>query len=197
MAVQSKQTGDMTEKVLHEKTVFDGFFKITEGRIRRENYGGGTEEITRLSFDRGDSAAVLIYETDTDKLIFTEQYRYPSGKKDCARPLEIPAGAVDPGEDPCAAALREAEEETGYRPASAKAVAEFFPSPGGSSERVFVYYAPCTSADRSGKGGGSKAESEDIRTVKYSAAEVREMYASGSFRDAKTLIAVQWFLMGN
>ncbi len=185
----------MKDKIKEEKTLFDGFFKITEGRIDRENYGGGAEEITRLSFDRGDSAAVLIRETDTDRLIFTEQYRYPSGKKDCARPLEIPAGAVNPGEDPRAAALREAEEETGYRPASVRAVADIFPSPGGSSERIFIYFATCTSADRSGEGGGAKAESEDIRTVKYTTAKVREMYRSGNFRDAKTLIAVQWFLM--
>lgn len=185
----------MTDEIRNEKTVFDGFFKITEGRIRRENYGGGHKDIKRLCFERGDSAAVLIHETDTDSLIFTEQYRYPSAKKANPRPLEIPAGAVNPGEDAEVAALREAEEETGYKAESAEQIAEILPSPGGSSERIYVFFAACTSSKRPGKGGGSKREKEDIRTLKYPVNEVREMYARGDLHDAKTLIAVQWFLM--
>ncbi len=71
----------MKYKVIKEEIVFDDFFKIKKATIEHELFDSGTIEVDRLCFDRGDSVAVLLYEKDTDSLLFTNQFRYPTAQK--------------------------------------------------------------------------------------------------------------------
>jgi ADP-ribose pyrophosphatase len=92
---------------------------------------------------------------------------------------------------PPAALRRELVEELGYALRGIRRIATFFVSPGGSSERIFLYYAAVRA--RVAAGGGRAAEHEDIRRVALTRAQARAMLARGAFLDAKTIVALQWF----
>jgi len=67
-------------------------------------------------------------------------------------------------------------------------------SPGGSSERIWLYGADVTEQARVGAGGGLASEHEDIRRVTWSLAQARTAVARGKVVDAKTLVGLQWLL---
>ena len=182
-------------EVCSEKRLLDDFFRVDEATLSFERFDGSmSPRVRRLVFERGDSAAALVFDRDTNVLLFTEQFRFPAYRKGEGWPLELMAGMVEEGETPEATVRRELEEELGYRPGDLASVATFFVSPGGSSERIHLFYAEVTAAMRVGKGGGAAAEHEDIRIVRRSVDETRAALAAGQLTDAKTLIGVQWFL---
>ena len=99
--------------------------------------------------------------------------------------LEIPAGTLEPDEPPDTAAVRELEEETGYRAAHWQKVTEFFPSPGVISERTHLYVAKELTP------GSQQLEiDEDLEPVLFPWDDVLQMAFDGTIRDAKTLVAV-------
>jgi ADP-ribose pyrophosphatase len=130
---------------------------------------------------------------DTGRLILVEQVKYPAHAIG-GRIIETLAGMVDGDEAPEDAVRREAMEETGYQLGDLRHLSTFYVSPGGSSERIHLYFAEVDDASRTGPGGGLKGEGEDIVLREYSPAELSAALAAGSFMDAKTLIAVMWFL---
>jgi ADP-ribose pyrophosphatase len=99
---------------------------------------------------------------------------------------------IDAGESPEAALRRELEEELGFVNPRLEPIATFFVSPGGSSERIWLYYAEVSDADRVSDGGGLAQEHEEIRVVHLAEVEVKRRLAAGDFEDAKTIIGLQW-----
>jgi ADP-ribose pyrophosphatase len=85
-------------EILSETSLFQKyFFNVKEAKLKHEQYSGKmSEEITRLNFERGDSVAILMHDPDQDTVVLTEQFRYPSYRKDDANEngwiWEIPAG---------------------------------------------------------------------------------------------------------
>ncbi|MCW8982007.1 MAG: ADP-ribose pyrophosphatase, partial [Altibacter sp.] len=61
-----------------EKRVYNGHFKVREAKLTHDTFHGGELTVTRQCFERGDSVAVLLHETNTDRLLFTMQFRYPT-----------------------------------------------------------------------------------------------------------------------
>jgi len=180
-------------EILTKKRVFDGFFKIDELGLRFEHFNGAmSPRLTRLVFERGDSVAAVILNTDSQRLIFTNQFKAPTYEKGPGWIIEIVAGILDSGETPEQGLLREIEEETGYRAAGARHITTFYVSPGGSSERILLYYVEVKSADRIASGGGLVAEGEDIQLVELTPAEAFARVSSGEIMDAKTIIGLMW-----
>jgi nudix-type nucleoside diphosphatase (YffH/AdpP family) len=180
-------------EILSHRRLFDDIFKIDEASVRFERVDGSiSPPVRRLVFERGDSVAAVVFVRDTQALVLTEQFRFPTHDKGPGWLLEIIAGTVDAGETPEAALRREIEEELGYRVGHVEPIATFYPSPGGSSERIWLYYVETIQADRVSAGGGVAAEHEDIRVLTMSRDEAREALADGRFADAKTLIGLQW-----
>ena len=104
--------------------------------------------------------------------------------------LEIPAGKREAGDDDLEARARaELEEETGYRAGRLVQVADFFVSPGFSTERIVVYLGFELSHV-----GAHPESTEDIALVRLPLDEVRRMLAEGEFRDSKTIIGLQALL---
>ncbi|GEQ86739.1 ADP-ribose pyrophosphatase [Patiriisocius marinistellae] len=184
----------MNYKIIKEETVFDDFFKIKKAKIEHDLFNSNVIEVDRLSFERGDSVAILIYEKDTDSLLFTNQFRYPTIKENNGWIIELTAGTLETDEEPEKRVKKEVEEEIGYQVKELEFINSFFVSPGGSSERIFLYYSEVNAADKVFKGGGMKYEKEDIQLIKIKTKEVIEALNNNLFRDAKTLIGVQWFL---
>ena len=143
--------------------------------------------------NKGDACAALIFERDTRNLLFINQFRLPTAEKDKGWIIELVAGSVEENEDPAHTMLREIEEEIGYRIKSTEPIAMFYVSPGWTSERIFLFYAETESTEKIQPGGGKKEEGEDIQLIKFPADEITKMIPE--IIDAKTLIAVQWFLL--
>lgn len=183
----------MKYKIHEEKTVFDDHYKIIEANITYETFDKKDITAWRLAFERGDSVAILLVDTETQSILLTNQFRYPTCKHDEGWLLEIPAGSLEENEDPVGCIEREVMEELGYKINSPKQLHTFYTSPGASTERMFLFYAEVSKKDKIGKGGGIEEENEDIQTVSIPISEIKKNLAK--ITDAKTLVALQWFLL--
>ncbi|MBC7487062.1 MAG: NUDIX hydrolase [Cytophagaceae bacterium] len=173
--------------ILQEKIVFNNKLVLEEAQIQDDQH----KEYTRLRVKRQDASAVLLFNITTHKIILTKQFRYPVADQIKEDLLEILAGKVDEGENPLDAAVREAEEETGYRikKENIRFLLTCFASPGYSSERFHLYFADVTSTDQKSKGGGLATEHESIELVELELNEFKAMIRDGRIQDAKTILA--------
>ena len=176
-----------------KEVVFDDIFKIQRALLQFEKFDGTlSAEVQRLNFDRGHSAAILLYDPAKNEFVFVEQFRYPAyaNDEDNGWTLEIIAGIVEQGETPLEVVKREAIEETGYEATEVEYLCEFYPSPGGSSECIFVFFGIL--GEKVSAGGGLANEAEDTLLVGIPAKQVYDKLEKGFFKDAKTLIAIQY-----
>jgi ADP-ribose pyrophosphatase len=186
------------KKVLieQEKYLLEDFFKVEEAYLRFEQFNGEmSQKIRRLSMERGDSVAILIYNKTTEKIILIDQFRYPTYRNGHGWILETIAGIVEHGEAPELTAKRETEEEIGLSFDAFEHIATFYPSPGGSSERIFLYYSEVSGEQARYKAtGGLSHEGEDIKVVELSLEEAMAKIQSGEIMDAKTILGIFWLV---
>jgi nudix-type nucleoside diphosphatase (YffH/AdpP family) len=188
-------------EIRRQKRLFDDFFKIDELIVSHQQYDGRMSgEDRRLVFERGDAVAVLLFDGDARSVVLVEQFKAPSligRRRDNPSTTdgwitELVAGIIDAGETTEQAVIREAFEETGYRIGSnPKLIAKFFSSPGGSSERVFIYWARVNDAQREARGGGLDGE-EDIKVFQLEVDKLFDRLARGVIDDPKLAIAAYW-----
>ena len=125
---------------------------------------------------------VCVAAVDDDGTVtIVSQYRYPIGRM----LWELPAGKLEPGEDPAPAAARELEEETGITADRWQSLGSMYTSPGISTETLYIYLA--TGLHR-GEPHPDPGEFLEIRSVPL--AELVTMVENGEIRDAKTVIGV-------
>lgn len=167
-----------------EKTIAPGYLPLVEGTHVDDN----GSEVVRLKVVRPDASAVLLYNTDSQRFILTQQYRYPIGGPS----IEIIAGKVDSGEAPESAAIREVLEETGYQVTEDRLqrVVSISPSPGYAQEVIHIFTASVCDADKVSDGGGLASEHEDIALVNFTALELLNAIERGEIIDAKSIAAI-------
>lgn len=164
-------------QIIERRRVFDGHYKINQLVVQ-----DGEARFKREQFVPGRAVAALLYDTARQVYVLTRQFRI--GPE--ADVLELAAGMIDGDEAPETAVRREIHEELGYEVDALTEIVAMWPSPGTSAEVITVFYAEVSR--KTGDGGGLATENERIETVEMSwAALVAE-----PFRDAKTVIAVQW-----
>ena len=188
------------KKVSIEKKryLLNDFFKVEEAYLSFEQFDGHMSPVVRrLNLERGDSVSVLVFNQTTEKLILVSQFRYATYPKTDGWTIEAIAGMVDAGETPEQAAKREVDEETGLSVDTFEHIATFYPSPGGSSERIFLYYlARCPEIRPIAKEtGGILSKGEDVKAVEITLPEALAKIKTGEIVDAKTIIGVYW--LGN
>lgn len=185
----------MKYSVSEEKIVFNDHYKMVKAKVTYDTFGRKQITTSRLAFERGDSVAILLLEKESDSILLTNQFRYPTCKNADGWLLEIPAGSLEENEKPEACIIREVMEELGYKIKTAKLLTTFYTSPGASTERVFLYFSEVSKNDKIAKGGGNESETEDIQLVKIPIHEIGSKISE--IKDAKTIIALQWFLLND
>ncbi|WP_409346514.1 NUDIX hydrolase [Paenibacillus sp. MBLB4367] len=173
---EQKQHKIFEEVTISSEPIFQGkVISLQVDRVKLPNGETATREIVK------HPGAVGVLALIDDKMIVVEQYRKPLEKSQ----VEIPAGKLDPGEDPQHAALRELEEETGYRCESLKHVCSFYTSPGFADEILHLYVA-----ERLTKGVANPDEDEFLECEAITLDQAQRYIAEKRISDAKTITAV-------
>jgi len=188
-------TKKRTVDIKSRKTVFKGRYKIDEYVFGYDRVAGRgrLEDVQRLVFERGDSAAALIHDVERDVIVLAEQFRIATHDKGPGYIIEAMAGSVEEDEEPEDCIRREMMEEVGYRADKLFLVANGYVSPGSSSERIFLYYAPVLTADLvNPKASGLAAEKEDIKRVEFTREDFLDRIDAAFFDDAKVMALGFW-----
>ena len=183
----------MEYKINKEETVYSDHYKMLKANVTYDTFSGSAITTNRYAFYRGDSVAILLYEKDTESVVLTKQFRYPTTQHDQGWMYEIPAGSMEKNECPLTCVTRETEEEVGYEIFQPQQIFNFYVSPGGASERCYLFYAEVMAKNKTSTGGGLETEKEDIKLIKLPVSEI-ETWLSEKIIDAKTIITLQWFL---
>ncbi len=147
----------------------------------------------REVYDRGNGAAILLYNSIQKTIILTRQFRLPSylnGNK-TGMMIEVCAGLLDQ-DHPEQCIIRETEEETGYRIAAVQKVMETYMSPGAITEILYLFIGEYDASMKVSEGGGLEHEQEHIEVMELSFDEAYAMIATGEIKDAKTIMLMQY-----
>lgn len=169
------------EKTIKTEKIYDGrIIKVKKDEVLLPN---GEKAMRELVVHPG--AVGIIPITNDGKLIVVEQYRKPLERS----LVEIPAGKLEPGEEPAVTAVRELEEETGFGAKSFTYLQSIATSPGFANEIIHMYVAKDLYKIEN---PASLDEDEFVELMTISLEEAEEMILNGRIYDAKTVIAVMW-----
>ena len=147
----------------------------------------------REVYDRGNGAAILLYNKQQKTVILTRQFRLPTyvNGNSTGMMLEVCAGLLDQ-DNPEQCIIRETEEETGYRITNVTKVMETYMSPGAVTEILYLFVGEYDESMRVSEGGGVAHEEENIEVIEMPLDEAYAMIESGQMQDAKTIILLQY-----
>jgi len=157
--------------------IFSGkVFKVTRDKVSIPGKGEFIREIVRHS-----GAVVIVPLISDTEVLLVKQYRFAAD----ARLWELPAGTLEPGESPQECAVRELEEETGYRAGQIRPLLEFYSTPGFCDEFMHLFAARELTPGRQ-----ELDEDESLVTERFRLQRAKEMVAAGEIRDAKTIVGL-------
>ena len=170
---------DFTETEVASETVFAGkLLHVKRDTVRLHDGTSATRE-----YIRHDGAVMIIPELETGELVMERQYRYAL-RRHC---LELPAGKIDPGEEPLATGRRELLEETGYVAREWTYLATIHPTVAYSTERIVVYLA------RGLEHRGNRLDDgEHLEVLTLPLERLLELVRAGEIGDVKTVIGLFW-----
>jgi ADP-ribose pyrophosphatase len=176
---KGKASTQKSERLISSKVVFEGpLFRVLHDKLIEPSGKPSERDVIR------HNGSVVILAVDKSKskkdpyIVMEHQYRHAAKQY----LWELPAGKLEPGEDPLAGAKRELEEETGYRAKKWKPLVEYYGSPGFLGESMKVFLAEGLIA---GDAHPEADEDIDFRLVKLS--EIVKMIEKGAINDGKTL----------
>lgn len=152
----------------------------------------------REVYDRGNGAAILLYNTQQKTVILTRQFRLPTylnGNK-TGMMIEVCAGLLDE-DHPEQCIIRETEEETGYRLTKVDKIMETYMSPGAVTEILYLFVGEYDQSMKVSDGGGVEHEEENIDVLEMSYEEAYTMIETGEINDAKTIMLLQYAKIKN
>ena len=162
------------EKTLSSQLIYDG--RVIKLRVDTVRMPGG-RETRREIVEHRDCVAIIAIDAD-DNMLLVEQFRKPVEKE----LLEIPAGGIDPGEDPATTVRREMQEETGYLPRKVERLGGFYSAPGFSTEYLYLYLATDLAPSQL-----YAEDTESIKLVRVPISQIPALIASGKICDAKSI----------
>ncbi|PCK33734.1 NUDIX domain-containing protein [Pseudoalteromonas piscicida] len=178
------------------ETIFDGFFTIHKYQFTHALFEGGVSQtVTREILERGHAVAILPYDPVTEHVLLIEQIRIGAmASKNTPWLLECIAGMAEGCEDYEFVARKEAKEEAGLDLDELIYMRSYLSSPGGTTERLYLYLAL---ADLSEAGGvfGLDEEHEDIKVHVMPLDEALARLDNEEIDNAATVISLQWLAL--
>ncbi|MGE6258912.1 NUDIX domain-containing protein [Heyndrickxia sporothermodurans] len=169
------------EKTLKTEKIFDGkVIKLQVDDVKLPNGHTSKREIVKHP-----GAVAILALTSENKIILVEQYRKPMDRA----LVEIPAGKLEPGEEPAGTAERELEEETGYECKNLEHLISFYTSPGFADELIHLYIATGITKKENPK---SADEDEFVELIEATLEEAIQLIKEQKIYDAKTAYAIQY-----
>ena len=174
------------------RVLSDDWYVLRKATFAFQRNDGTWQTQNREAYDRGNGAAILLYDPDRRTVILVRQFRYPAfsnGYDDLL--IEVPAGLLDDAE-PEERIRSEVEEETGFRVTKVEKIFEAFMSPGSVTEILHFFTGVYGPGDKVSHGGGHPDEGEDIDVLEVTIDRALEMIRTGEIRDAKTIMLLQY-----
>lgn len=183
-----------------EKTeiLSDNWYTLKKVTFSIQKKDGSFQQQSREAYDRGNGAAILLYDKSTGNVILTRQFRLPSylnGNK-TGMMIEVCAGLLD-NDNPEDCIKRETEEETGYKISHVEKIFEAYMSPGAVTEILHFFIGEYSKEMKINDGGGLDDEGEDIEVLELSFEEALQMIETGAIKDAKTIMLLQYLRLKN
>ncbi len=167
----------MPRKLLESEKVFKGaVFDIDRDRLLDDR---GLEIVREVVRHPGGAGALPLFADGRVALV--RQYRHPARRE----LLEIPAGKIEDGETPEICAVREVEQEIGFRAGRMEKLAEFYSTPGFCEEKLYVYLATDLTLTSQ-----NLDHDEWVEIVYLPFAEAAQMAERGEIEDSKTIVAL-------
>lgn len=180
-------------KNIKKKLLSDNWYTLNKFTYDFKLKNGKWIEQQRECYDRGNGAAILLYNKEKGTVVLTKQFRMPTyvnGNEDGFM-VEACAGLLD--DDNAEDCIRkEAEEETGYRISEVTKVLEAYSSPGSVTEILHFFVAEYSAEMKVSEGGGVESETEDIEVLEMPFSDALKMIANGEIVDMKTIILIQY-----
>ena len=179
-------------RALRAELLSDNWYILRTVSFELRRRDGSWQAQNREAYDRGNGAALLLFDPRRGTVVLTRQFRLPAFINGCADGylIEACAGLLD-GDDPETCIRKEAEQETGYRIRTPRKVFEAYMSPGSVTEKLHFFVADYQAEDRVTAGGGVAAEGEDIEVIEMPLAQALAGIGSGLIKDGKTVMLLQ------
>jgi GDP-mannose pyrophosphatase NudK len=180
-------------RIKQVKTLSDDWYVLKKTTFDFLRSDGTWQTQNRETYDRGNGAAVLLYNRQQKTVVLIKQFRFPAyvnGLED-GMLIEVCAGLLDKA-DPEACIKKEAEEEAGFVVHNPRKVFESYMSPGSVTEKLFFFVAEYEPGHRISGGGGDETEGEDIEVIEITLDNALEMVARGEIQDGKTIMLLQY-----
>ncbi len=173
MPKHQPQTTVRSHRVIYEGRIF---------RVEVDRVTLASGHTLDMEVVRHPGSVVLLPQPSPDAIILIRQYRYVIGR----HIWELPAGSLEPGEDPGAAAVRECEEEIGLVPHRIERLGGYHPTPGFCDE-LMTYYRCTDLRPPAPDSTARKDDDEDLEPRVFTVADARALIASGEVVDLKTV----------
>lgn len=182
-----------TIKNIKKEVLSDNWYTLNKYVYEYQKEDGSWETQQREAYDRGNGAAILLYNQKKGTVVLTKQFRMPTyiNGNPSGMMIEVCAGLLD-GDNPEDCIRKEVEEETGYKIENVKKVFESYMSPGSVTEILHFFVGAYEEKMKIGDGGGAEDETENIEVLEYPFDVAMDMITSGEIKDAKTILLLQY-----
>lgn len=183
---------------IKKELLSDNWYTLNKVTFEYQREDGTWETQIREAYDRGNGAAILLYNIQKGTVVLTRQFRMPTflnGNTD-GMMVEACAGLLEKGNAEQTIKM-EVEEETGYKIDHVKKVFEAYMSPGSVTEILYFFIGQYTDAMKVGEGGGAEDETENIEVLELPFKKALQMMETGKIRDAKTIMLLQYAQVQN
>lgn len=180
-------------KINKEETLSNNWYTLRKYVFDYQKADGSWETQEREAYDRGNGAAILLYNQARGTVILTRQFRMPTyvNGNPSGMLIEVCAGLLD-ADNPEDCIRRETEEETGYKIKDVQKVFEAYMSPGSVTEVLHFFVAAYTKEMKVNEGGGLEEEHENIEVIEMPFEDAYAMIQSREIKDAKTIMLLQY-----
>jgi nudix hydrolase, YffH family len=185
-------------EIVKTEILSDNWYTLKKLTYQYTKPDGTIQQQSREAYDRGNGAAILLYNITSQTVILTRQFRIPTyiNGNESGMLIEACAGLLDQ-DSPQDCIRRETEEETGYQIKEAKKIFEAYMSPGSVTEILHFFIAEYTNNMKVSDGGGLEEEEEHIEILEITIQDALQMIDTGEIKDGKTIMLLQYIRLKN